>query len=128
MGQRYESWVERQIREAAERGEFDNLPGTGKPLRDLSRDGDDWFARSLMEREQLPPVLPGRLGLRREVERIAETVAGERSEQAVREIAEDLNERIRESYRRQFDGPLIVVRLVDVEQVVADWRDRRTRG
>ena len=24
---RYESWVERQVREAIERGEFDNLPG-----------------------------------------------------------------------------------------------------
>ena len=28
----YESVVERQIREAQERGEFDNLPGAGKPL------------------------------------------------------------------------------------------------
>jgi len=28
----WESWVDQQIREAQERGEFDNLPGTGKPL------------------------------------------------------------------------------------------------
>ena len=26
------SWMDQQIREAQERGEFDNLPGTGKPL------------------------------------------------------------------------------------------------
>lgn len=32
---RWESLVERRIREAQERGEFDNLPGKGKPL-DLS--------------------------------------------------------------------------------------------
>lgn len=29
---RYESVVDRQIRQARERGEFDNLPGMGKPL------------------------------------------------------------------------------------------------
>src|SRR5947209_7840921 len=29
----WESAVDKQIREAEERGEFDNLPGTGKPLR-----------------------------------------------------------------------------------------------
>lgn len=28
----WENWVDQQIREAQERGEFDNLPGTGKPL------------------------------------------------------------------------------------------------
>ncbi len=31
----WESPVERAIREAQERGEFDNLPGAGKPLRNL---------------------------------------------------------------------------------------------
>jgi hypothetical protein len=30
---RWESAVDKQIREAQERGEFDNLPGRGKPLR-----------------------------------------------------------------------------------------------
>jgi DnaJ family protein C protein 28 len=29
---RRESWVDEQIREAEERGQFDNLPGKGKPL------------------------------------------------------------------------------------------------
>jgi DnaJ family protein C protein 28 len=28
----WESWIDQQIREAQERGEFDNLPGRGKPL------------------------------------------------------------------------------------------------
>lgn len=28
----WENWVDQQIREAQERGEFDNLPGTGKPI------------------------------------------------------------------------------------------------
>ena len=28
----WESWIDRQIREAQERGDFDNLPGKGQPL------------------------------------------------------------------------------------------------
>lgn len=126
VARRYESWAERQIREATERGEFDNLPGAGKPLRDLSRDGEDWFARSLMEREKLPAVLPSGLALRREAERIDETVASEPTQQAVREIVEDLNARIRESYRHTDRGPRIVVRTVNVDQVLAEWRSRRS--
>jgi hypothetical protein len=38
--------VERAIRDAIARGEFDNLPGTGKPLPDVDRQYDpDWWAR-----------------------------------------------------------------------------------
>ena len=35
------TWVERQIREATERGEFDNLPGTRKPIADLDKPHDE---------------------------------------------------------------------------------------
>ena len=28
----FTSWIDRQINEAQERGDFDNLPGAGKPL------------------------------------------------------------------------------------------------
>lgn len=42
--------VERSIREAMARGEFDHLPGTGKPLPDLDRQYDpDWWARRYLE-------------------------------------------------------------------------------
>jgi Domain of unknown function (DUF1992) len=36
----WESAIEKQIREAQERGEFDNLPGQGKPLPQEPWDGD----------------------------------------------------------------------------------------
>lgn len=32
--QTWENWIEEKIRAAQEQGEFDNLPGKGKPLRD----------------------------------------------------------------------------------------------
>ena len=42
---RYEPFADRIVREAIERGEFDNLPGKGKPLH-LKRVGDpDWWIK-----------------------------------------------------------------------------------
>lgn len=63
--------------------------------------------------------------LRREVERVQETLADVRTEDAARAIVEDLNTRIREHYARPRSGPLIPVRLVDVDAELAAWRRRR---
>jgi hypothetical protein len=119
----YESWIDRQIREAQERGEFDNLSGAGKPIAGLNgREEADWWVRGLMERENLKPLLPTSLSLRKEADQLLETVAAERSEQAVREIVTDLNERIRDSRRRKIDGPQIWVKTFNVDKVVQQWR------
>lgn len=120
----FESWIDRQIREARERGAFDNLPGTGKPIPGLKRSDDNWWVKGLMERENLEPLLPLTLSLRKESEQLMETVSRESSEAAVREIVEDLNERIRDSRRRRVDGPQIWLRTFDVEGVVSRWRQR----
>lgn len=121
----FESWVDRQIREARERGEFDNLPGAGKPIPGLKRHDENWWVKGLIERENLKPVLPTTLSLRKEAEELLDRVAGERTEQAVREIVTDLNERILDSRRRRVDGPPLWVRTFDVDRVVQQWRERR---
>ena len=124
----YESWVERQIREATERGEFDNLPGAGKPLPGLNgRDDEDWWVKGFLEREKIPMPLPASLALRKEVTDLPQTLAGLREEAEVRRVVEDLNERIRDSHRRRIDGPALVLRPVDVDGAVAQWRGRRER-
>ena len=123
----YESWVDRQIREAIERGEFTNLPGQGKPIKGLNgRDDENWWVKAYLERERLPLPLPTALGLRKEVMELAETLADVPDEESVREIIRDLNHRIATSHRIRVDGPPIVIRLVSVEQAVAEWRRRRT--
>ena len=123
----YESWVDRQIREAIERGEFANLPGQGKPIKGLNgRDDENWWVKAYLERERLPLPLPTALALRKEVMELAETLADVPDEESVREIIRDLNHRIATSHRIRVDGPPIVIRLVNVEQAVAEWRRRRT--
>ena len=119
----YESWIDRQIREAIERGEFDNLPGQGKPIKGLNgRDDENWWVKAYLEREQLPLPLPTALALRREVAALQETLADVADEESVREIVRDLNHRIAESHRIRVDGPPIVL-ATDPRPALAD-RDR----
>lgn len=125
----FESFVERQIREAQERGAFDDLPGFGKPIPNSGRQETemDWAAK-LAKREGLDTfdMLPPALALAREVEKLPAALAGESTEQAVRDIVLDLNKRILQAHRRPQDGPQVRVRPVDVEQAVADWRVARS--
>jgi hypothetical protein len=124
--QRYESWVERQVREAIERGEFDNLAGAGKPIPGLNgREDENWWIKSKLEHEGIRGLLPASLALRKEVEELPATLANEHDEQVVREIVRNLNQRIRESHLRRDEGPMIVVRTVDVEAAIDGWRARR---
>jgi len=124
--QRFESWVERQIREATERGEFDNLPGAGQPIPGVNgREDENWWIKGFLEREKISPPLPTTLALRKQVRELPELLADVREEQSVREIVLALNERILDSHRRPLDGPPIVIRPVDLEQAVADWRAAR---
>jgi hypothetical protein len=123
---RYEAAIDRQIREAQERGEFDNLPGMGKPLPDNGESYDeDWWLKKLVVREQLSGIAPTSLRIKREAEELMETVAAKASETSVREIVADLNRRIDEAQRGLVDGPPVVLAPFDVEEVVAAWRRRK---
>ena len=125
-GVSFESWVDRQIREAAERGEFEDLPGLGEPLPAGRRDELSWI-RDKVEREGLSTeaLLPEPLQLRREIERLPESVRPLRSEQQVRDVAETLNRRVVE-WLRAPSGPRIPVSPVDVDALVQTWRDQRS--
>jgi len=126
-GMSFTSWIDQQISEAAERGAFDDLPGAGKPLRKRSEaeDAQAWL-REYLRREGVSPdvLLPEPLRLRRELERLAEAAPGLRSEQAVRDAAAELNERIMR-WRRIPLGPPIFVPLADEDDLVARWRAAR---
>jgi Domain of unknown function (DUF1992) len=127
QGMSFTSWVDQLVAAAEERGEFDDLPGKGKPLprRALSDDGQSWL-RDKLRREGVSTeeLLPTPLKLRKEIERLPDTVATLRSEDEVRQVAADLNRRIIE-WRRFPDGPPIHLRLVNEDDLVATWRAGR---
>jgi hypothetical protein len=118
--------VDQQIRMAQERGEFDNLPGLGKPLPGKgSHDDELWWVRGYLRREGLSgtAMLPPSLQLAREIELLPETVRALPTEQAVRETVERLNRRIAEHLLVP-SGPPVPLRPVDAEPLVAQWRAR----
>ena len=121
---RFESLIDRQIREAQERGEFDDLPGAGKPLPDRGELYDEeWWLKQLIEREQLTGLAPASLQIRKEAEELMDRLAKVGTESEVRHIVARLNERIELARRGLVDGPPVVLPAFDVEAVVLQWRD-----
>ncbi|MFQ5844324.1 MAG: DUF1992 domain-containing protein [Planctomycetota bacterium] len=124
-GESWESWVERRIREAQERGEFDDLRGAGKPIPGLERPYDPlWWTKELLRRERLS-LVPETLALGAEVERGLLRIWRQRSAAAVRRLVQGLNARILEVNAGATGGPPSRVMLLDPEEVVRAWRERR---
>ena len=119
------TWVERQIREAAERGEFDNLPGAGKPIADLDKPHDElWWVKDKLRRENLS-YLPPTIALRKEAEDALAAAYQAGSEDQVRRIMADINRKILEGNRKAASGPPLNLTPFDVDRVVRTWRERR---
>ena len=124
-GVSWESWIERQIREAEERGEFDNLPGAGKPLEGLDRPHDElWWLKRMLEREKLS-VVPAALELRKDLEDARERLAKQPTEQAVRRLVDELNKRIAEVNATATSGPASSLVPLDADRMVERWRQAR---
>ncbi|MGW4502642.1 DnaJ family domain-containing protein [Micromonospora sp. NPDC004336] len=124
---RWDATVEARIRSAQERGEFDNLPGTGKPIPGHGQPYDEsWWIKSFLEREALPTdlLLPTPLLLRRRIEQVPDEVRDLPTEESVRAFVADLNAQI-VSWLRMPTGPRVAVRPVDADDVVRRWRAER---
>lgn len=117
--------VEQQIREAQERGEFDDLPGEGRPLEDLDEATDPaWWAKKLLRRERLS-MLPPALEIRRRVEQDLARVPTLPHEGEVRELVEELNREIRKRNARATSGPPTSIAPLDPDEIVARWHEHR---
>jgi hypothetical protein len=124
-GVSWETWIDRQIREGMERGDFDGLPGHGKPLRGIDRPRDEmWWVRDKLRREDVS-YLPAALVLRKEVEDARTRIAAAVDEATVREIVAGLNERIVAANSRATAGPPTTQAPLDVEQLVEQWAEAR---
>lgn len=114
-----ESRLDRQIREAQERGEFDDLPGAGKPIEGIDAPYDEsWWVKNLLKRERMAGGPGPIMALRKEIEALPGRLDRLTLESSVREIVTDLNARIREHGGGE-------VERVDVNAAVDAWRKRR---
>lgn len=120
------AYVENAIQQAIRRGEFDALPGAGKPLEGLGESHDpDWWIRRKIEREQLRGLGPPALMLRVEDRELSDRLDGLTRESDVREALDDFNRRVRQARMQLLGGPPVVTPLRDVEAEVAAWHERR---
>ncbi|MFE1923033.1 DUF1992 domain-containing protein [Streptomyces asoensis] len=122
----FESWVDKQIRDAERRGEFAQLPGTGQPLPEITDTAYDelWWIKRKMAREGLS-VLPPALALRKEAEDALAAAYAAHSERLVRKIVTDVNVKLRDMMFKPPPGPPLGMQPYDVEAVVREWRERR---
>lgn len=119
-------WVDLQVERAMARGEFDDLPGAGKPLGDLGSPYDrDWWLKKLIEREQITGVLPEALQLRKEDGELDAVLDRETTEKRVREVVGGFNNRIVAARRQLQGGPPVVTPTRDPDEEVRRWAERR---
>jgi anion-transporting ArsA/GET3 family ATPase len=93
-----QSFIERKIEEAIAAGEFDDLPGAGKPISDLDLSYDpSWWVRKWVKRERVRDAADElRRTVRREVPRLRlrdDEHARARLEQ-LRQAIDEINEHL----------------------------------
>ena len=119
-------WVDLQVQKAIERGDFDDLPGKGKPLPPMD-DDPNWWLKKLIERERIS-VLPEALQLRKDDAELDAVLDRQGSEAVVRDLLETFNKRVVNARRQLQGGPPVITPTRDVEVEVAAWRKRRRSG
>ncbi|GAA5202662.1 DUF1992 domain-containing protein [Microbacterium jejuense] len=118
--------VETAIQQAIRRGEFDDLPGAGKPIPGLGETHDpDWWIRRKIETENLTGLGPPALMLRVEAETLEAGLDQLTRESEVHDALEDFNRRVVEARRQLLGGPPVVTPTRDIEAEIAAWRERR---
>jgi hypothetical protein len=120
--------AELAIQQAMRRGDFDNLPGAGKPLPGLGdgRHDPDWWLRRKIEREQLRGLGPAAYLLRTEDAALTERLDALTRPDEVRAVIEDFNVRILDARRQLLGGPPVITQPRDVDAELAAWEQRRT--
>ncbi|HWK76914.1 DUF1992 domain-containing protein [Microbacterium sp.] len=119
-------FVETAIQLAIRRGEFDDLPGAGKPLENLGSHHDpDWWIRRKIETENLTGLGPPAILLRNEDRELDDTLDKIGRESDVREALEDFNRRVIDARRQLMGGPPVITKTRDVDAEVEGWRRRR---
>lgn len=119
------SWIEAQISAAMKEGAFDNLKGAGKPLPHSGQGYDpDRWVKQLLEREGAS-MTPPSLELRRKMERELVAIEAVADEETVRLRIAALNAEIAKFNATAVEGPPTNLATLDIDKVVARWRQSR---
>lgn len=113
-----------RIREAIERGEFDNLPGSGEPLDLPDHHDPDWWLKSLLKREHLV-LLPPSVQLRKDDAALDDQVDQLENEADARREIEQFNERVIRARYQLPAGPPLITMPRNIDATLTEWADRK---
>lgn len=120
-GMGFESWIDRQIREAQERGEFDDLPSAGKPLPGAGQAlEEDWWIRRKVQEEEGATGLPPSLVLRKQAETARARALAAATDEEARSIIERMNAEILDALRKPLSGPPLNLMPFDVGELLRE--------
>lgn len=124
--------VERRIVEAMDRGDFDHLPGTGKPLhieQPSVLNGDVWWALRLMRQAN---VLPDEVRYRKRIDELRRQLDVAKTEDDARRVVRELNGLILKLNGMGTNAIPTSLTTFDENEVLARWRhgrqDAKTEG
>ena len=121
----FDTWIDKQIRDAERDGLFDDLPGKGKPIPDLDQPRDElWWVRDKLRREGISYLPPG-LQLRKDLQDLRVEVLAMKQEAQVREAVRAFNVRLRHVNSHNLEGPPSNLLPLDVDRELERWRDER---
>lgn len=126
MSSRDDARVQSELERAIARGDFDDLPGAGKPLDLPSSPDPDWWIRQRLAEDDVDrdALLPVVMLLRREYERRDATLLKLPSEPSVRQFAAEFTQRVHDDRRA---NPLarIMAPEMDPDDAVERWQELR---
>lgn len=116
--------VERRIVEAMERGEFDNLPGEGKPVHIDTPppvNEDLWWMLKIMRQAN---VVPDEIRYRKRIDDLRQRLDAATDERQVIAVVRELNEQIRKLNRMGTNVIPTTLTTFDEADALAQWRRR----
>lgn len=120
------TWVDGAIEEAMARGDFDDLPGSGKPLKLPTHHDPDWWIKQRIAEGEVDPsaLLPTVVLLRREFAARDETLVELPDEDAVRAYAEEFTRRVMDD-RLEHPMARMISPTLETDEALARWRELR---
>lgn len=113
-----------QVRRAIARGEFDDLPGSGKPIDLPDQHDPQWWLKSLMQREHIA-LLPPSIQLRKDDVALDARLDQMWHEVAVRREIDEFNARVIRARYQPPAGPPLITMPRDPDATVTAWAERR---
>ncbi len=121
----WQSWIERQIRDAQRGGAFDDLDGQGRPIEGLDTVHDDlWWVKAKLRDEDIN-YLPPTIAIRAERANAIDAALRSVTETEARFLIDEVNTRIRYVNSHATSGPPSTVVTIDLNAFIDRWQAER---